>query len=83
MNEALAQAARISSPVLLLHGLADKLTAPVGSERLAAAVSSPDLTFRTFEGAYHELHHEPERDEVLELIATWIREHAASAGASA
>ena len=72
IGAALADAARISCPVLVLHGTADRLTAPVGSERFVAAVTSTDRTLRTWPGAYHELHHEPERDEVLATIVDWI-----------
>jgi len=76
MASALGEAGRITCPILVLHGTSDRLTAPVGSERLAAAVSSADVTLRTWPGAYHELHHEPERDEVLDTIVGWITDHA-------
>lgn len=76
MGAALAEASRITCPVLLLHGEADTLTAPEGSARLAAALGSADVTHRTWPGAYHELHHEPERDEVLASIVEWISDRA-------
>jgi alpha-beta hydrolase superfamily lysophospholipase len=82
IGAALADAARISCPVLVLHGTADRLTAPVGSERFVAAVSSTDRTLRTWPGAYHELHHEPEREEVLATITGWITDHLSAVGGS-
>lgn len=75
MSEAFADARRITVPVLLIHGSADKLTSPSGSEKFAQAVGSSDVTVRIWEGAYHELHHEPERDEVLDTIVDWVTAH--------
>jgi len=75
MGAALADAARITRPILVLHGTADALTSPSGSERLIDAVSSSDRTMRSWPGAFHELHHEPERDEVLATITDWIAQH--------
>ena len=75
MAAALRDAARISRPILVVHGTADALTTPGGSERLVAGVSSTDKTLRLWDGAYHELHHEPERDEVLATITDWIAAH--------
>lgn len=76
MASAHAEASRITCPLLVLHGTADALTAPGGSQRLVDNVSSKDVTHRTWEGAYHELHHEPERDEVIETIGDWLLAHA-------
>lgn len=75
MSAALADAHRITCPILVLHGTADRLTAPVGSERLVDAVGSKDSTLRTWPGAYHELHHEPEHEEVLSTIVDWLSAH--------
>lgn len=75
MTAALADAARITAPLLILHGDADRLASIEGSRRLAKAVSSLDCTLQEWPGAYHELHHEPERAEVLATIADWIRQH--------
>ncbi len=74
MAAAHADAARISCPVLILHGDGDQLTAVSGSKAFAGEVSSSDSTLRIWPGAFHELHHEPERDEVLSTIVDWIRE---------
>lgn len=65
-------AAKLSLPMLILHGDADRLTEKSGSQRLAEEVASTDVTLRIWPGAFHELHHEPERDDVLRLITEWI-----------
>jgi acylglycerol lipase len=75
MATALADAGRITKPILIIHGDADRLTSPQGSRRLAELVSSPDRTLRIWPGAYHELHHEPEHAEVLGSIIAWVKQH--------
>lgn len=73
MQRAHAHAGSIEAPVLVMHGDADRLAAPEGSRRLVGAVSSDDVTLREWPGAYHELHHEPERQQVLDEILDWMR----------
>jgi acylglycerol lipase len=75
MTKALAEAARVTEPILIFHGDADRLASVGGSRRLAELVSSKDKTLRIWPGAYHELHHEPERLEVLQAIIDWITAH--------
>lgn len=74
MAMALRDAAKITIPLLILHGDADRLASIEGSRRLAKAVSSTDCTMQEWPGAYHELHHEPERLEVLHTITRWIQQ---------
>jgi alpha-beta hydrolase superfamily lysophospholipase len=65
-------AARIDVPLLLMHGGDDKLTSPDGSRRLHERVGSVDRTLRIYDGLYHEILNEPEREQVLEDIRTWL-----------
>jgi len=66
----LARALRL--PVLLQHGLLDRLTDPAGTRRLAATCGSPDLTVRWYEGLWHEIYHEPERALPLADLRGWL-----------
>jgi acylglycerol lipase len=75
MAKALGEAGRITKPILILHGDADRLASPAGSRKLDELVASSDRTLRIWPGAYHELHHEPEREEVLQTIVTWMKAH--------
>ena len=59
-------------PVLLQHGLLDRLTDPAGTRRLAAACGSPDLTVRWYESLWHEIYHEPERALPLADLRGWL-----------
>ncbi len=63
-------------PYLALHGGADPLTLPEGAELVRVRSGSPDTTVHIFEGLYHEVHNEPEREQVLACIVEWLDAHA-------
>jgi alpha-beta hydrolase superfamily lysophospholipase len=65
-------AERIILPLLLMHGSQDRLTPPDGTRRLHQRVGSRDRTFKLYDGLYHEILNEPERDQVLEDINSWL-----------
>lgn len=64
-------AQRITLPLLLMHGEADSMTAPAGSQWLYEAVGSEEKTLKLYPGLYHEIFNEPEREQVLEDLSTW------------
>jgi acylglycerol lipase len=59
--------------VLILHGTGDKLTDPLGSQWMYDNISSKDKTIQLFEGLYHEILHEPEKEEIVQIIVEWIK----------
>ena len=63
----------IRIPVLLMFGTADRLCPPAGSEMVAAQIGSGDITVKRYDGLYHEIFNEPERDAVLDDVAGWMR----------
>jgi alpha-beta hydrolase superfamily lysophospholipase len=72
MNWVQEQVADIRLPMLLLHGGADSLTAPAGSQFLYENISSTDKTLRIYPELYHEIFNEPERAEVFADIEAWL-----------
>ena len=72
MNWVQEQASDIRLPILLMHGEADSLTAPAGSEYLYEAVSSEDKTLKIYPGLYHEIFNEPERMQVFADLQAWL-----------
>jgi acylglycerol lipase len=68
-----ARALRI--PLLLQHGSLDELTDPAGTRALEAAVGSPDLTVHWYEGLWHEIYNEPERERPLADLRSWLAAH--------
>lgn len=62
----------LTVPVLILHGTADRLTNPEGSQELAQRAKSSDKTLKLYPGLYHDLLHEPEKETVEGDIVGWI-----------
>ena len=66
------RASEISVPLLVMHGTEDHLTNPDGSEALFKKAGSTDKTIKLYEGLYHEILNEPEREQILEDIVRWM-----------
>ncbi len=75
MDDALARAAEVTLPLVIMHGEEDKLTSPQGSQAFHAAVSSTDKTLKLYPGLYHEIFNEPEQDAVLTDLCDWLEAH--------
>ncbi|MGY5858427.1 MAG: alpha/beta hydrolase [Candidatus Thorarchaeota archaeon] len=65
-------AEEIKVPVLLQQGSADKLVDPVRSKEFFDALSSADKTWKLYDGLYHQLHDEPEKEQVLGDMVAWL-----------
>ena len=63
---------RIKLPVFILHGTADKVTRPSGSQAFYDDVGSVDKTLKFYEGHYHDLLNDIGREEVMSDIRSWI-----------
>ncbi len=57
-------------PTLVLHGTKDRLTSYTSSKEFA--LSNTLIHFKSYEGLYHELHNEPEKNIVLNDILDFI-----------
>jgi alpha-beta hydrolase superfamily lysophospholipase len=64
--------AAITVPTLILYGTADGLCPPAGSVMLGERISAPDKTITAYDGLFHEILNEPEREAVLEDIVGWL-----------
>jgi acylglycerol lipase len=72
MQRITAQANRIRLPVLILQGGADKLVDPAGARMLHDLVGSTDKTLKVYQGLYHEVYNEPEHEQVLRDVESWL-----------
>lgn len=68
-----ALAPGITAPLLVVHGEEDRLVSADGSRRLVEHVGSRDVELKVYPDLYHEVFNEPERDEVLDDVVTWIQ----------
>lgn len=71
-DDAFNSASEIRLPVLLQQAGDDKLVKPQRSKEFLENLASEDKTWKLYEGLYHELHVEPEKDQVLGDMAKWI-----------
>lgn len=67
-----AEAAKITLPILLLQGSADRIVDPAGAQMLYDTVGSTDKTIKIYEGLFHEVFNEPEREQVLQDVQAWL-----------
>lgn len=70
---ALEHAAELKLPLLIFHGTDDRLTSPEGSKQFAEKVKE-NCTLKIWDGFFHETHNEPEKEEVLKYMVTWMDE---------
>ena len=62
----------IKLPVLILHGTDDKATNPSGSQFFYDNAGSPDKTLKLYEGDYHDLLNDIDKEVVMADINDWI-----------
>ena len=71
-KEAFRSAPNIIMPVFLQQAGADKFVIPEKSKEFFENLSSADKTWRLYEGLYHQLHEEPEKEMVLGDLYNWL-----------
>jgi alpha-beta hydrolase superfamily lysophospholipase len=70
----------ITLPLLLLQGSDDPIVNPHGAQHLYELVDSEDKTLTYYEGLYHEIFNEPERDQVLQDVKDWLQRQLEKTG---
>ncbi len=64
----------ITLPVLILHGTADKAAKSSGSEFFYKNTGSSDKTLKLYEGGYHDLLNDIEKEVVMSDLLEWIND---------
>jgi len=77
MRQAEAEAAAINLAILILQGGDDPLVNPAGAQMLYDHVRGVDKQIKIYDGLYHEIFNEPEHEQVLSDVETWLEAHLA------
>lgn len=67
---------RIKTPLLLLHGSEDRYCSPSATERFFKELRLDQKRLNVYEGKYHELLNEVEKENVYKDIEDWFMAHA-------
>lgn len=65
---------QVRTPLLILHGTADRVAAVEASQELFQRAEATDKTLHLYPGLYHEVLNEPEEEQVLADLIQWIDE---------
>lgn len=64
----------MSVPTLLMHGSGDQITSHEASKAFGARVGNAET--KIWDGLYHEIHNEPEQNEVMQYALNWMEAQA-------
>ncbi|ONM48749.1 lysophospholipase [Nocardia donostiensis] len=67
---------KLTVPTLAMHGTADTIAAPSSTDLIEKGAGTEDLTVHRYEGLYHEIFNEPEKDQVLGDVVDWLNAHS-------
>ena len=70
----------IDLPVLIIQGREDKIIDTESSRIVYETVASRDKNLKYYDGLYHEIFNEPEREEVFADAARWLEERGFTGG---
>lgn len=65
-------AAEFPIPLLLMQGTGDYIVNPPMTKTFANAVPLSKITYKEWDGMFHELHNEPEKAKVIKTMTDWL-----------
>ena len=69
-----ASAPQLRLPTLILHGTADKLVPLAATRPVYQVLGSRERVLKLYDGLYHEVFNEPERDQVMADLLHWLEQ---------
>jgi alpha-beta hydrolase superfamily lysophospholipase len=69
------EAGKITLPLFIFQGSGDKIVDPAGASMLYEKAGSKDKTIKIYEGLYHEVHNELEREKMFADLGSWLQSH--------
>ncbi|MFC1959517.1 alpha/beta hydrolase [Chloroflexota bacterium] len=79
MADAQSGLAGITIPVLAMHGTADTLSDPASLDIIEREMPPAQRTCIRYEGLYHEIFNEVEKEQVMSDVAGWLEAHVVPA----
>lgn len=70
-EDVMSKADKWNVPLYLAHGSADPICPVAGSDQFAQRLGSK-VTYKRWDGFYHETHNEPEKDVVIAAMLDWV-----------
>ena len=70
-EDVMSKADNWNVPLYLAHGSADSICPVAGSDQFAQRLGSK-VTYKRWDGFYHETHNEPEKDVVIAAMLDWV-----------
>jgi acylglycerol lipase len=72
-----ARAKEFPVPLLIMHGKDDKIAYSSGSEEFAELLRAAgrDVMLKLWDNLYHEVHNEPEKEEVFRFMVAWLDQY--------
>ena len=64
----------LTLPLFILHGTHDKATRPAGSQQFYDRAGASDKTIKLYEGAFHDLLNDTDKEIVIADITSWIEQ---------
>jgi acylglycerol lipase len=83
MNRLSARASALNLPLLILHGGDDRICSAAGSRALYSRAASSDKSLQVYDGLFHEVFDEPERQRVWADLIAWLDRRAPRSQAAA
>lgn len=69
---AISNSGKLNIPVLIQHGTGDNITSHKASKEFYQNAKEKDIIYKEWDGLYHELHNETEKDKIFEFVHEWI-----------
>jgi len=71
--DTMARASTLALPALVMQSGDDRLTDPAATRSWASRAPSDLVEYVEWEGLYHEMFNEPEKEQVFARVEAWLR----------
>lgn len=72
MQAVTAEMSEIVIPIMIIHGGDDSLVEPAAAQMLYDGISSEEKILKIYDGLYHEVFNESEKEQVLGDVENWL-----------